>query len=135
MYINLYLKSEVHLCLYLMYLKWGTSEVHKRGLTRFLDDLGIMHLMYVYIHEKSEIKTHNMLILNFDLWWPLMTLSDLKWPQKVSYTQSQYESIILTSRGFQKHISCLGSVIFEVWPLMTSHDLKWPRILKTITDS
>ena len=38
---NLYLKSEVHL--YLMYLKWGTSEVHKRGLTRFLDDLGIMH--------------------------------------------------------------------------------------------
>ena len=40
---NLYLKSEVHLCLYLMYLKWGTSEVHKRGLTRFLDDLGIMH--------------------------------------------------------------------------------------------
>ena len=23
---------------------------------RFLDDLGIMHLMYVYIHESSEIK-------------------------------------------------------------------------------
>ena len=71
---NLYLKSVVHL--YLMYLKWGTIEVHKRGLTHFLDDLGIMHLMYVYIHEKSEIKTHNMLILNFDLWWPLTASSD-----------------------------------------------------------
>ena len=30
-----------------MYHKCGTSVVHKRGLTRFLDDLGIMHLMYV----------------------------------------------------------------------------------------
>ena len=28
----------------------------KGGLTRFLDDLSIMHLMYVYIHESSEIK-------------------------------------------------------------------------------
>ena len=27
--------------------KCGTSVAHKRGLTRFLDDLGIMHLMYV----------------------------------------------------------------------------------------
>ena len=28
----------------------------KRGLTRFLDILCIMHLMYVYIHESSEIQ-------------------------------------------------------------------------------
>ena len=63
----MYHKSVVHLCLYHMYHKCGTSVVHKRGLTRFLEDLGIMHLMYVYIHEKFEIKTCNMLILIFDL--------------------------------------------------------------------
>ena len=48
---------------------------------------------------------------------------------------SQYESNILTSGGFQKCITCLGSVHFQIWPLMTSHDLKWPRILKILTDS
>ena len=53
----------------------------------------------------------------------------------VTCTQSQYESNILTSRGFQKGITCLGSVHFQIWPLMTSHDLKWPRILKISTDS
>ena len=55
---SLYPKSGVLLSLYPKYPKWGTSGVHKRGLTRFLDDLSIMHLMYVYIHEKSEIKTY-----------------------------------------------------------------------------
>ena len=53
----------------------------------------------------------------------------------VTCAQSQYESNILTSRGFQKGITCLGSVHFQIWPLMTSHDLKWPRILKISTDS
>ena len=46
---SLYPKSGVLLSLYPKYPKWGTSGVHKRGLTRFLDDLSIMHLMYVYI--------------------------------------------------------------------------------------
>ena len=36
--------------------KWGTSVVHKVTLTCFLDILGIVHLMYGYIHESSEIK-------------------------------------------------------------------------------
>ena len=53
----------------------------------------------------------------------------------VTCIESQYESNILTSGGFQKGITCLGSVHFQIWPLMTSHDLKWPRILKISTDS
>ena len=40
---SLYPKSGVLLSLYPKYPKWGTSGVHKRGLTRFLEDLGIMH--------------------------------------------------------------------------------------------
>ena len=36
--------------------KYGASVVHKWGLTRFLDSLCIIQLMYVYIHENSEIK-------------------------------------------------------------------------------
>ena len=50
------LKSEALLCLCLKCLKWGTIEAPERGLTRFLDILCIMHLMYAYIHESSEIK-------------------------------------------------------------------------------
>ena len=53
----------------------------------------------------------------------------------VTCIESQYESNILTSGGFQKGITYLGSVHFQIWPWMTSHDLKWPRILKISTDS
>ena len=60
---SLYHKSVVHLCLYHMYHKCGTSVVHKRGLTRFLDILGIMHLMYVNIFYCSI----NVLITNIVL--------------------------------------------------------------------
>ena len=76
-----------------------------------------------------------MLILNFDLWWSLVTSNDLYWSQKVSYTQSQYESNILTSRGFQKHITCLGSVIFQVWPLMTFDDLSRSQMTSDLKNS
>ena len=37
-----------------MYPKWGTSVVHKRGLTRFLDDLGIMHVRSEHSCERSK---------------------------------------------------------------------------------
>ena len=56
-------QSVVHLCLYHMYHKCGTSVVHKRGLTRFLDILSIMHLMYVNIFYCSI----NVLITNIVL--------------------------------------------------------------------
>ena len=45
--VHLCHKSVAHLYLCHMCHKCGTSVAHKRGLTRFLDDLGIMHLMYV----------------------------------------------------------------------------------------
>ena len=66
---------------------------------------------------------------------PLLTSTDLEWPQMVSYTQSQYESNIQPSRGFQKGVTCLGSVHSQCWPLTASSDLKWPRILKIPTHS
>ena len=72
--------------MYPMYRKWGTKWVHKEGLTRFLDSLCIMHLMYVYIHENSEIK--------FLLFWTL-TFDDLsrasKWGQNEPKAQKQLQ--------------------------------------------
>ena len=59
--------------------KYGTSVVHKCGRTRFLDSLCIMHLMYVYIHENSEIK--------FLLFWTL-TFDDLSRPLVTSSTDA-----------------------------------------------
>ena len=64
----------------------------------------------------------------------MMTSNDLSRPLVTSYTQCQHESNILTSRGFQKCITCLLSVNFEIWPLTTSHDLKRPRIWKMLVD-
>ena len=64
-----------------------------------------------------------------------LTASDSLWqPLTASDTQTQNESSILTSRGFQKHITCLDSVHFQIWPFTTSDELKWPRILKNPKD-
>ena len=63
-------------------------------------------------------------MISNNLWQPL-TASD---------TQTQNKSSNLTSRGFQKHITCLDSVHFQIWPFTTSHELKWPRILKNPKD-
>ena len=79
-----------------MYHKCGTSVVHKRGLTRFLDDLGIMHLMYVYIHESSEIK--------FLLFWTL-TFDDLSRPNR--YVLNDVFTITIPIRLKKAQESCL----------------------------
>ena len=63
-------------------------------------------------------------MISNNLWQPL-TASD---------TQTQNKSSNLTSRGFQKHITYLDSVHFQIWPFTTSHELKWPRILKNPKD-
>ena len=69
-----------------------------------------------------------------DLWQP-QAASDGFWqPLTASDTQTQNKSSILTSRGFQKGTTCLGSVNFQIWPFTTSHELKWPRILKNPKD-
>ena len=44
----------------------------------------------------------------------LLTFDDLSQAQMTSDTQTQIESSILTSRGFQKHITCLGFVDFKI---------------------
>ena len=56
---SLYHKSVVHLYLYHMYHKCGTSVVHKRGLTRFLDDLGNMHFYLLLSTQLRSIPSHS----------------------------------------------------------------------------
>ena len=92
-------------------LKWGTGEALKWDQSW---KFSILHIG--------------------DLWQP-QAASDGFWqPLTASDTQTQNKSSILTSRGFQKHITCLDSVHFQIWPFTTSHELKWPRILKNPKD-
>ena len=74
------------------FLKRPKIWAHKVGLTH---SLCIMHLMYVYIHENSEIK--------FLLFWTLI-FDDLSRSQMTSDRKNSNWFILSLVSAFQKHI-------------------------------